>query len=647
VASYSECESAVHGKNGIPRSITQFLRDDINRLQQRLEPQPVAIGTPYGEYTKSPLGQLGPPDAINTTVEQRGAVLASPVLVHSPAYGRALECSSIRKISASMIPDRGSKTDIPRHLISLTSSRVLAASTTGAEGGGQRSARSDDDGPRLVSVKTLSVIPPNVIMTLIRVFIEKQHSLNPILHAQTLLAQVRRVLITMHEKKEVNVEPNYDFLIVQIVLAISVSLGSAISGHGPQRMAFSEILFWDGIKHLSDSEIFPSETAELQFVLLSLNYGTINPRCASVWMLAGTAMRICLKLGLHRETSMPTNASPLETDMRRRLFWMSYCVDRHVSAAVQYPISLSDATIDARHFSSLDDLSIEQGLSLTYATSAKEPALHWLEYRQIHSEMVAVHFKSRSIEDYGSLDDWIRKTEQRLWIWYDKHRAEYPWTETAYNNALTYLHRPSPLTPRPPPTSLLVAFENAYAVAASYGRDIQAGYFRRPWLAAHHSFASALIVLFCLRHGSKHILTKFDADQISEMTNLFALTLQAVSSEIWPEVSNCLELFTTLLDPLITAIRSGSDPALSFTAEQDALLAHLLYPGTTSFEVPVVDENMMSSNVLFNTDNLGDGFEPFDWDSTIFQGFEWNERYFDSVSGQFRNQDWAESFLVT
>lgn len=591
-------------------------------------------------------------DALEAAAAPPGNPLPQSTTAHllNTARARARKCLSVQKTIRSITPKQSMACEIPRNTMGLTSSRVFASSVTKVDGGSRvpSSPTTTDVVQTLISVKNLAAIPPRIVRTLVQVFVEKIHSLLPLVHEPTLWHQVRRVLRLVHDDGITTIAPDYDFLIVHIVLAISASLGSASSGHGPQRMAFSESLFQDGVKHLSQPAVFPSEMSELQSILLILHYGTINPRCASVWMLSGSAMRLCLKLGLHREPEAPQASTDLLlTDMRRRLFWMSYCFDRHVCAALQYPISLSDATISTDHFSVLDDKCIPPPDPMSSSATlipSKEPALHWLEYRQIHSDMVEVHFRGKPFGD--SWEEWLTGMEAKLRTWYDKHRDTYPWTETAYHNALTYLHRPSPLTPKPTARSLLIAFENACAVAASYGKDIQAGYFRRPWLAAHHTFGSAVIVLFCLRHGAKLILTKFHANEIAEMTALFSRNLQSVSSEFWPEVSRCVEVYNRLLTPLIAAIMSGEDPSLAFSPEQDEELAHLLYPGTTRFEALSWDSAVVAQPTQDGEMALASG-DAFDWDLSRFDDFAWDETTFDFLDGYFHTPDWAEPFLVT
>ncbi|EXJ82990.1 hypothetical protein A1O3_06807 [Capronia epimyces CBS 606.96] len=650
---YAECTSPnVDGLQDVPRSITQFLQDDIKRIEVKLQDSTSARQSwrpPRESVANSP---PSPTRVVAPSLEgdalPAASSAASQLKADRPidtARTRARQCSSVQKIIQSMTPEQATACKIPSNTMGLTSSRVFASSGSRNDGGRGPSSAAAEVTQGLISVKNLAAMPPRIVRTLVQVFVEKIHSLVTMVYEPTLWNQVRRVLRLIHDDGVTSIAPDYDFLIVHIVLAISASLGSASSGHGPQRMAFSESLFQDGIKHMSNPAVFPSEMSELESILLTLHYGTINPRCASVWMLSGSAMRLCLKLGLHRELEGQSTSADLAADMRRRLFWMSYCLDRHVCAALQYPISLSDAAINTGHFSILDDKCLPTDSALSGpVTLSKAPALHWLEYRQIHSDMVEVHFRGKYFG--GSWEKWLAGMEAKLRTWYGKHSDTYPWTETAYHNALTYLHRPSPLTPKPTARSLLIAFENACAVASSYGKDIRAGYFRRPWLAAHHTFGSAVIVLFCLRHGSKFILTRFTPSEISDMTALFSRNLQSVSSEFWPEVSRCLEVYNRLLTPLIAAIMSDTDPGVAFGHEQDEELAHLLYPGTTRFEALSWDD-AGGAQTTQDVDSALVNVDAFDWDLSRFDDFAWDETTFDFLDGYAYTPDWTEAFLVT
>ncbi|KAL6232946.1 hypothetical protein BDW75DRAFT_9217 [Aspergillus navahoensis] len=64
-----------------------------------------------------------------------------------------------------------------------------------------------------------------------------------------------------------------------------------------------------------------------------------------VWYMIGLAMRTAIDLGLHRKAN-ETNLDPITAQMRRRLFWTVYYLERVVSVSLGRPFSIADRHID-------------------------------------------------------------------------------------------------------------------------------------------------------------------------------------------------------------------------------------------------------------------------------------------------------------
>lgn len=64
-----------------------------------------------------------------------------------------------------------------------------------------------------------------------------------------------------------------------------------------------------------------------------------------VWYMIGLAMRTAIDLGLHRKAN-ERNLDPITVQMRRRLFWAVYYLERVVSVSLGRPFSISDRHID-------------------------------------------------------------------------------------------------------------------------------------------------------------------------------------------------------------------------------------------------------------------------------------------------------------
>ncbi|KAL4742324.1 fungal-specific transcription factor domain-containing protein [Aspergillus similis] len=64
-----------------------------------------------------------------------------------------------------------------------------------------------------------------------------------------------------------------------------------------------------------------------------------------VWYMIGLAMRTAIDLGLHRKAN-EINLDPITAQMRRRLFWTVYYLERVVSVSLGRPFSIADRHID-------------------------------------------------------------------------------------------------------------------------------------------------------------------------------------------------------------------------------------------------------------------------------------------------------------
>src|SRR6478609_8781997 len=108
----------------------------------------------------------------------------------------------------------------------------------------------------------------------------------------------------------------------------------------------SEAFYIEAVKHME--AVFEDNTyVGLQAILLCCYYSMLNPSRGSIWFLVGLASRVCVDHGFHHETPEQANqVSPLELDMRRRLFAATYNLDRLLSHALGRPPSIPDGYID-------------------------------------------------------------------------------------------------------------------------------------------------------------------------------------------------------------------------------------------------------------------------------------------------------------
>ncbi|OQU95407.1 Fungal specific transcription factor domain-containing protein isoform 3 [Cladophialophora immunda] len=496
---------------------------------------------------------------------------------------RVIASAEIQSMINATLPVGPSLTDVVRRVrMGLTPSLVL--SSEAKEQAQIKTPAQNRDSEPEVDVSILASLPSHVVHTLVRKYVQRMLPVHPFLYEPTIWEQLDRVLLKIPraeggESCSQTVRLDYDFLVIYLILSVSTTLGSAKVGQGARCMAFSEALFKEGIRHLSQTAAYPSDMAWIQVTLLILQYASINPKLGNVWILSGFAMRNCLELGLHREVSESMGLDPLTIDLRRRIFWAAYCMDRSICAALQRPLSIPDPAIDTSVMSVLEDRCITSHGLDHRGQATKKLAIRWIEYRQVQSTIIEVHFQSRLLDPQQTWQEWLAVTERRLWEWYQSDLPHDGWTEFALMHGLVMLHRPSSRAPLPSSTSMSTAFEAACSAAKSCRGQILSGYFPRPWLAAHHTFEMALVVLFCLRHNFEAIALRFSPNEIFEMTKLFTSNLLTISGQGWTEVSAYAAIYERLLSPLLDAIFTRSRPvSRAYTPEQETELARLLYP---------------------------------------------------------------------
>lgn len=91
----------------------------------------------------------------------------------------------------------------------------------------------------------------------------------------------------------------------------------------------------------------PSNVEGVQALLLLGQHAYHHPTLRNAWKVIGSAVRLAIELGLHRD--QPQGETDfMELDNMRRTFWVAYAMDRNLSAALSLPCSLSDGAITAK-----------------------------------------------------------------------------------------------------------------------------------------------------------------------------------------------------------------------------------------------------------------------------------------------------------
>ncbi|CAZ83072.1 unnamed protein product [Tuber melanosporum] len=146
---------------------------------------------------------------------------------------------------------------------------------------------------------------------------------------------------------------------------------------------------------------------ELQAVLLLAGYALLRPVSPGLWYIVGVAVRLAVDLGLHYEDAEAIAAKSAKKDgkrgkrqwsreLRRRLWWCVYSLDRLVSTCVGRPFGISDEVVSTQFPSLLDDQYIHPTAGITPPPPGKElPSYktishHYFRLRLLQSEILQV-----------------------------------------------------------------------------------------------------------------------------------------------------------------------------------------------------------------------------------------------------------------
>lgn len=151
----------------------------------------------------------------------------------------------------------------------------------------------------------------------------------------------------LHQRRESLTAP-YELVVLHLIYAIG---GRFLETTGQLGAFSSEDHHAAAMRHLDD--VLGLANIRTVEVLLLLSLHSLRaPKGPGAWAYVGQAMRLCIELGLHRRTKVRglpkmRDFTLASLEMRKRVFWTAYCVDRQVSIILGRPFAISDRDIDA------------------------------------------------------------------------------------------------------------------------------------------------------------------------------------------------------------------------------------------------------------------------------------------------------------
>ncbi|EEQ91749.1 hypothetical protein RJZ56_003961 [Blastomyces dermatitidis] len=189
--------------------------------------------------------------------------------------------------------------------------------------------------------------PPRLVSDqLINIFFQEWAPLYPVIHRPTLLKVYSQYTNDPGEFEDDK------YYIVQLNLIFGISAISS-TARIPQDPALFEQNWLPKIDALADDISLPA----LQCYVLAQIYYTVKADYKSLLRYRGLAVGLCHQLGLH-QSQRRFSFNPLASEMRKKVFWCQYVLDRFAAALTGLPVLLAESDVCAEYPVDIDDENI-------------------------------------------------------------------------------------------------------------------------------------------------------------------------------------------------------------------------------------------------------------------------------------------------
>ncbi|QFZ27236.1 putative pyrimidine pathway regulatory protein [Clavispora lusitaniae] len=262
----------------------------------------------------------------------------------------------------------------------------------------------------------------------------------------------------------------------------------------------------------------------LQSLLLLAQYSLMRPCHPGAWYLVGTCVRLCQDLGLHDEPLYTRSSDTFVIDMRRRLFWSCYSLDRQVSIYFGRQFGINSKQIACPFPSALDDSMISVDMSelsqnsvpITNNPNSKLISFHFFRLRILQGEIYdfvndVSHriTKSENLSDdkihqkIHQHDDWKSQKHRELLAWFEnspKGNANQQFNEMVFklnlNQTIIQIYNISAITPYIIQSSHhQILYEASRQIIWTYVQLTEQQLINFSWVAINNLFIGASVYL--------------------------------------------------------------------------------------------------------------------------------------------------------
>jgi len=251
----------------------------------------------------------------------------------------------------------------------------------------------------------------------------------------------------------------------------------------------------------------------IEAMTLLVLYNLRSPSNSGIWYMIGLAIRTCVDLGLHREAYYG-NITPYEGQLRRRLFWTVYFLERVIAVSVGRPYSIADRDIDVQLPLEIDDTVRDDGLIAR--TLAVAPSPTFQASRPSSNITLAVQcIRLKRLESYiqgtiyrvdRPIASLVAKISPTLKLLEDWHRAlppkstpyESDYLNMHYYKAVRLLLQPFLMILPPGDQRIVLCLHASGQICQIFKRLHQRDSYGHSFIALHSTFIAGITMCYCL-----------------------------------------------------------------------------------------------------------------------------------------------------
>ncbi|CCG84778.1 protein of unknown function [Taphrina deformans PYCC 5710] len=449
------------------------------------------------------------------------------------------------------------------------------------------------------------------------------HTQAPFLHYTSF----KQRFFAFYSSQFLDQQPHWLFILNMVLAIGQTTLIRQEALRGERHENDPSYKFFETAMALLERSIDRTSITTIQCLLLLSIYGLQHPQAVSIYRIVAQAMRVCIELSLHRTQNRKLSLTPLDREMRKRIFWSAYSLDRFASISLGRPCSIADECISCELPMDVDDNGIQQDslvASTPGTTSEMTFSLSIFKLRRISGRIIQMLYCStQSSADQSALvDRFVMELEAwRLTIPASNGIASDEsivpsifkstvWYNLGYWHARLLLYRF--LAPRGLPHDLRNCAEAAIQSVRLYATLLDEKRININWSTLALCFTAGVTLLWCVylapNSSLEPAISMCDVQDAMQCTE----RVLAALSDIWPTASRCGEIYRNICENVVIVEQDGAVQGIS-----DNVMDHI------HFSNELFDNTPYAHNVeqFLPTSANGDSIEAFEQLGWTLGGF--------------------------